>query len=273
MNDASIGHNSAAAPDNDPLLERLSKSYKPQIDLRDELVAAFARIQTKEITIYGRTVKAVVDEKMKEGVGIFVKKCRALAKQAKDIHGDEKKELLATTRKIDAFFLQDIVKKIDALKDDAEQLCANFDAAIIEAEEKRLEEERKAAEADAAQKAAEAAKIAESIKTEDDLEVALAAQDDAEQAALNAQAAAADAASLKPLEVTRTTSSAGVTQSTNINWTGRIVNLAEIDLNVLKPYFKLSEIEDACHKFGKATKGTLPAKGIVVERDFKSRTR
>lgn len=273
MNDATIGHNSEGAPANDPLLERLNKSYKPQMDIRDEIVAAFDRIPTKEIVVYGKTLKAVPDEKWKQNVGAFVKKCRALMTQAKDIHSDEKKELLATTRRIDNFFLADIVKRVEALKVAAEQLVANYDAQAIEEEENRLAEIAKIEREKAVQLQKEADERAAAIKTEDDLGVAIDAQDDAQHAQQVAMIAQADARNINPLDVTRTTSSAGVTQSTQVAWTGRILNLAEIDLNQLKADFKLADIETAVAKFGKRTQGTQQLAGVVVERDFRSRTR
>lgn len=272
MNDTSafIGHNSAGAPDTDPVLERLTKDYKPQCDERQEVIEAFARIPTQEITVYGRKRLAIVDPTWKAKIAVYVKKCRELAKKAKDIHTDEKADLLRTTRVIDNFFLAGIVKKVDEVKTLAEELVAAYDASLVEAEEKRRAEEAAAAKAEADRLAQAAASLAEGAKTEDDLDVALVAEGDAREAATAAQIAQAEASHVNTADLTRTRSDLGVTQSTTTKWVGRIVNLAEIDLNQLKADFKLADIEEAVDRFAKRTKGTMQIKGAVVERDFKA---
>lgn len=152
--------------------------------------------------------------------------------------------------------------RCDAMKDFAERAVGQYDR------EKREKERREAAAiADAARKEAQR-KLEEAASTTHSVLSDIALQE--------AEAAERRAAVLENAALTAgtgpTRTEAG-TISSGKKWDFRIVDTAKIDLNKLRPYLTVADLEKALRGYVRANRDTAPLAGVEIFQDTKTQFR
>jgi len=116
---------------------------------------------------------------------------------------------------------------------------------------------------DAAEKARqEAEQAAAALTTTEDLDAAVRAEEAATQAAIAAQQASV-AVAAKPSELGRVTSSFGSTQSLRKKWVHKSVDMATVDLDLLRAYLTPDDLDKAIKKAIKAERLQIMGGGRV----------
>ena len=222
---------------------------------RDALIASSGRvppITTDEIS--GKV--ADLDEQLAKFI-----------KAAKDWKDKSKEPVLVLDRAImqqHANLVTTIVSTKDTInKMQTDYLRKKADAEL--AERRRIEQEAR----DAAEKLRlEAEQAAAALTKPEDLDAAVRAEEAATQAAITAQQASV-AVAAKPSELGRVTSSFGSTQSLRKKWVHRSVDMATVDLELLRAYLTADDLDKAIKKAIKAER--LQIKGVVIEEEYKAR--
>ncbi len=235
-------------------MERLSEDHKSLFD-SVEAIADRANNGPREI-------KSGDDL---DACGKLVKDAGALWKKADTARKDEKQPYLDAEREVDDFF-RDALARLKRIKDAFEGVGTAYQRKVdaekrraAEEEAQRLRDEESARLAEAAKAAAEnRAPIAE-------VQEALA-EDAGDRAARAEEVAHASAADL-----TRTTTTSGITVSASSPWTFEITDYAAINLNDLRPYFKREDVEKAIRLAVK--QGLRHHIGINIFQDVKARFR
>jgi hypothetical protein len=253
-----MGHN---AP---PLAERLKDDHAPLVD-EVEGLAIVANALPKAIE---------TDEDLSK-LGKVVISARATAAKLESARKAEKEPFLVAGRAVDGFF-GDMCERVNriakALQSRADAYQAEK-AAKARAEADRLrriaEEEARVARAEAerqrriAEEAEAKNRATMAAKHEEKSQIADLKATVAETAAL-AAAATADA---KAADLTRVRSE-GVLVSSKAPWTFQIEKLGEIDLEVLRPYFAVGDIEKAIR--GAIRGGQREIKGLRIYQETKA---
>lgn len=223
----------APADDTELLRERLLETASPLISRYEQLQAAFE--DAPEI---------IADEKTNGKVADLARQISACRKNAEAMRVAEKEPHMAASRAVDGFFKNTLLDKLDGLFRTLEKRITIFQRAKAEKERLAREAEARRLKDIAEKEAEEAAKKAAAMQTPVELGDALKAEDQAKQTAADA-AAAAVTASASNAELSRTRGDQGAVASLRTFWDFRDLDRAKIDLEALRPYLTVADIEKA----------------------------
>lgn len=234
-----------------PLKDRLALDYEELISAI-EAVAAEANALPKEIADDDDNAKA----------SDVVKRVSARLKDAESFRVAEKEPFLQGGREVDGFF-KELTDRLTRMKNGLSARLTAYMQAKAAAERRRLEVEAAAARAEADRKLAEAAaaEIANKPVT------SAMALEGAQQQERNAWDAEARAAQAKPAELARTRSAEGTVATLQERWTFEITDLDAVNLNALREYIPLPDIEKAVRRFVGVHKATRKLDGIRIYRE------
>lgn len=258
MNDSpTTGHNMPPA-DADPIRDRLDEDYISLATRQEELLAGLERapdtVEDKE------TCSKMID---------FVKQLKLTAKQADGYREDEKKPYLEGGRTVDAYFKTKAAPLLEAAKK-LEGRITIWQRKVAEEERKRRLEEERLAREEQERLEREAQEAADAATTEEGLDDAIAAEEVAEQAKTETESAekASNAAST---DMSRARTDSGTTASLSTFWNFRSLDMANIDLEALRPHINQDTIEKAIKAAIRA--GARDIKGVDIFEDTKSTVR
>lgn len=238
----------------DALLERLREENTDLLERADKLLGAAGRMP------------AIDNDDVAGKVIDYISQLSALNKAAEAKRTGAKEPYLEGGRAVDGFF-KTITEPVNKVKEAVNKLLTIYQREQeAAARRKRMEEERLAREAaeKAAREAEEAAKAASTDATLDD---AIAAEKAAEVAAADL-AKAAQAAEVKPAELTRTRGEYGAMSSLRTEWVFEDIERANLDLEALRPYLPDTGLEQAVRAFIKA--GGRELSGVKIYQSTKS---
>lgn len=235
------GHNlGPALSDEAALKARLTESHMALLERKAELLTSVMRMP-----------ETVDDDEMQGKFADMVKLIRACGKAAAGAHKAEKAVFLAGGRTVDAFFKRGVQEPLDAAQTKVEQRMTAYNVVKAEAEMNRLAAERKEREAAERAERERAERLAAEAETDADLDAAIVAEEAADVAATEAQEAAV-AAQAKPVDLTRTRGDLGATASMRMVWTGEILDVRMLDLDVLRPHLPYEVLERAVKAYVRA---------------------
>ena len=250
---AEPGHNEPPV-DLDPLLERLREDHADLLKRRDDLLGAIERSPTE----IGEG-----DEDMAGKLADFVdKQLTAFVKHAEAIHKHDKAPFLQAGRTVDSFLhtlIDDINKgkiKVNAVRKTYADAKAAKERRRREAEARLAREEQKRLECEAAEKAAK-------IKEQGDLDRALQVEEEARQAKIDADEAAAIAAA-KPAELGKSRGVHGGQTTLKQFWNVAEIDRDKIDLEALRPHFTDDALKRAAGSWKDANKEFLKSGGALT---------
>lgn len=231
-----------------PLIEALHDDHADLEKRRDELIAAAERVP--EITTPDVANK----------VADFVKQVQACIKNAEAKRVDAKEPHLKASREVDGFF-KGITDPLAVAKAAVERKLTVWQRAQAAIEQKRRDDEARAAREAAEKAAREAAEREATMKSSADLDGAVEAAAVAEQArkdALDAQRAA-DA---KAADMSRARGDFGAVASLRTFWDFSDLDIAALDLEALRQHFPVDAREKAVRSFIKA--GGRELRGVRI---------
>lgn len=235
---------------NPPIKEILADQYKELVD-EIEPLADRANALPREIE----------DDEGLGPVGEVVLDAKKLSRKLEDTRTTEKAPHLAAGREVDHFF-HPLIDRLDKIVSVFEAEATRYQRTKVEAERRRAADEAAKFRADEERKLREA-EVAKRDST--------AERKKDEAADLSNQAAEADRrADASPAELTKVRAENGVTASAKAKWTFRIVDLASIDLNSLRDFFRVEDIEKAIRSKVAIHKGNSKIEGVEVFEDVKA---
>lgn len=211
-----IGHNQ---PD---LKSSLELQYEEVIQRAGELIAAF-----------DRAPKEISDDETQGKMGDFVKQIGACVKTAEANRKNEKEPHLEAGRIVDSVF-KSVMEPLNKAKKSIENRMGVYARDKAETERRRL-----AAEAEERRKESE--RLAAEAATDSDLDKAVEAENTAIE--LEEKAAA------KPADHARVRGDFGSVATLRTEWGFEITNKDEIDLTALRPYLSPDAIEKAIRAY------------------------
>lgn len=221
--------------------ERLSEDHKDFIDRADVVIASCGRMPSE-----------VTDEDMAGKFGDQIKILTAAVKDANGRRTMEKEPFLEGGRAVDGFF-KTISEKLETHKREAQKPLAVYERAKADAERRRREEEARKAEAEAAAAAAAA------VDSEEALDAAVAAEEVAGKAVVEAGATAAD--------MSRTRGKFGSVSSLRTTWGFEDLDRESLDIEALRHHIPQAALETAVRAFIKAGGRELKGVRIVENTD------
>lgn len=236
------------------LREKLEEENQDILDRADQLLEAATRIP--EIT----------SDDIAGKVGDYIKQLTALNKTAETRRTAAKEPYLEGGRNVDGFF-KAITDPVADVKSRVSHKLTVFEREKeAAARRKRIEEERLAREA--AEKARlEAEEKAKTASDAASLDAAIASERAAEVAAADL-AKAAQAAEVKPAELSRTRGEYGSMTSLRTEWVFEDIVRADLDLEQLRPYLPTDGLEKAIRAFIKA--GGRELRGVTIYESTKA---
>lgn len=235
---AGIGGNNP--PDDVTILrEAMAVEAAPLLERKDELLET-----ALEFDVIG-------DEETSKRAADLIKGLMACRKAAEAARVARKEPFLAGERAVDGFYNTSLIGPLDKTKVNVERRLTIYQRAKADAErrEREAEAQRQREEADRQRAAAEAAAAA--IETPGDLSAAIAAEDQAAQAAADA-AQAKRAAEVKPAELSRTRGNLGAVASLRTFWDAENIDRATLDLEALRSHLPMEALEKAVRSFIRA---------------------
>lgn len=221
----------------------------------DELMAA-----------YGRAPAVIENDEIAGKTADFIRQIAACVKVAEDKRKADKEPTIEAGKLIDTFFSGVKTTLNGASTDLTTRVTAYLQKKARDELARRAEEER-VAQAEAARIQREADEAAAAVTTETTLETAIVKEEQATEAQQVAQKASA-AVHVRPAELSRTYSTGGSVASLKASWVGTIVNRETLDLNALRPYFTVAELEKALRAAVKA--GIRKIEGAEIKEETKA---
>lgn len=210
-----LGHNRERINIAETLRTRLELEHAEMCDRCNELTNAEGRLP------------AISDDETAGKISDYIKQIMAACKNAEGARIAAKEPHLEASRAVDGFFTKGIVDPLMALKRRVEaKLTRYLQEKAAREREARMEAERKAREAEAEARR-EADARAQALRTERDLETAVAAERAAHEASAN-RIAAAEAVNAKPAEMSRTRGDYGSVASLRTNWDYEVSDMAAV---------------------------------------------
>lgn len=241
---AGIGHNLPTDPA-EALRLKLEQDNEDITNRRDELFASVERLP-KEVT-------------NKEARGNFaelvrlLKKCKGIAEKR---HKDAKAPHLEAGRTVDDFFKRGCVEPLAAAAKKAESIMSVYDRKVLDEERRIRDEAARVAREEAERAAAEA-------ETDDELDDAIIAEEQAQEAIADANASVAD--------MTRGHGDMGAVSSMSAPWKHRNIDARTIDLEALRPYLNMEALDKACRAF--IRDGGRELRGAEIFQEYKTTVR
>ena len=236
-----IGDNQPNPFDGEAIRARLTDEHQNIVARVDELEASAKRMPDE-----------VKDEAMASkftDTGGFVMACRKAAAAARKA---EKDPYWEGGKTVDAFF-NTLIARLDVLKGQVQRPLTAYQLKKEAVERRCREAEAKAAEE-------EAARLAEEAKGDEDLDVAVIAEEVANKAAKEATAPAAD--------LSRSRGEYGTQSSLRKRWTHRITHKGSIPLDQLREHFTDDSIDKAIRAFVRS--GGRELAGVKIFQEAKS---
>lgn len=230
-----IGHNNPPIVDIEPITSRLETNNAELLSRKDQLLARAAESPN------------FIADGDDDGAGLLGNLIRDIAAANKDAEArrvGEKEPILKAGNLVDGFFKARIMNPLATAHGERSRVLTSFSVRKAAAARAKLEAEaaRLRAEEDARRKAAEAAAAA--IQNEVDLRRAVAAEKVvAQSAAITVKAERAAAA--PPADLARARTDTGTLMSLRKETVVEITDTTGVDLNTLRPYFKVDHIESA----------------------------
>lgn len=159
-------------------------------------------------------------------------------------------------------FFQTITVRPENIKAAFQVIVGEYDARLREEARRRAAEEAEAARLEAQRKLEEAAASGDGVMSDVVMNEAAAAEHRAKH--LEKQATAAGAGPTR-------TEAGSISQRTT--WTFRIVDASRLDLNKLRPFLGLADIEKALRGYVKANRDTAPLAGVEIYPETKAQFR
>ncbi len=238
---AELLHHNNPPPDllaGDALREKLASENNDLIRRRDELLAAATRIP------------AIDSDDIAGRVSDYIKQLTALTKAAESKRTGAKEPYLEGGRNIDGFF-RAITDPVAKTKTAIERRLTDY----LRDKEARARREREEQERLARQAAETARREAEArarvLADEPSLEAAIAAEKAAETASADL-VRAAQAAAVKPAELSRTRGDYGAVSSLRTQWVFDEIDRPSLDLEALRFHIPADGLERAVRSFIKA---------------------
>lgn len=261
-----IGHNKP--PDDIAiLLDRIERSAEAITKRRDELIGSF-----------GRAPAVIETEDQAAKVADLVSMISKCAKSAEAMRENEKAPFLSGGSAVDSFFHKNFHVKgaktatapLDIAKSALEKRLTDYQRAKADEERKAREAEAQRQREEAEKAKREAEEAAKAMQTDEDLQKAIAAENDAKQA--QADVVQADrAAGAKPAELSRVRGDFGALSSLHTWWDHDSLDRDKIDLEALRPYLAIADIEKAVRGYIKANFTTdKPGEQITGVRIFQN---
>lgn len=233
-------------------------------ELSDTLIDENQAIVDRCNDLLAREIMTVDDEISAKAASDYVEEIKKERKKVEAKRVDVKEPYLEGSRRVDGFF-RSILDPLDGLQVRVEQQRLRGYLRKKADEERRAREEaERIAREEAARKQREAAEAAARLKSEEDLKRAIAAEAEAQTATVEHQRAIKSAAA-PVAELARTRSDDGALATLRTFWTFKDMNRREIDLEALRPYLALADIEKAVRALIKS--GGRELKGVVIFQD------
>lgn len=235
---------------NPPIKEILADQYKELVD------------QIEPLADRANALPRKIDEDDDLGpIGEVVLDAKKLSKKLEDTRTTEKAPHLAAGREVDHFF-HPLIGRLDKIVEVFEDLATRYQRDKAEAERRRASEEaaRLRAEEDKKLKEAQEVKRESTAERKKDEAASLCHQATSAEQRTTASAA----------ELTKVRTGNGVTASAKTSWNFRVVDLAIVDLNGLRDFFRLEDIEKAIRSKVSIHKGNTKIEGVEVFEDVKA---
>lgn len=223
----------------DPLLERLQENHADLITRRDELLAGIARAPV-----------IINDEETAGKMADFAEQLTKFVKRTDAVHADEKAPFLTAGRTVDNFW-HSLKDDIATGKTSLNVVRKKYADAKAAEELRRREELARMAREEAERLEREAAERAAAMENESDLAAAQKAEEDAEQARLDAEKVQ-KAADAKPAEMGRSRGDYGGLTTLKQFWDFADLDRAKLDLEALRQHIPEEALEKAVRSFIKA---------------------
>jgi hypothetical protein len=233
-----VGHN--RAPAIEILRDELELENEPLLKRAADLAAAAGRMPEK-----------VLDDETAGKFSDMVKLVAAAIKASEAGRVGKKEPFLEGGRAIDGFYKKRISDPLLAIKASVESRLGVYLRAKADRERRAREEAERLAREAERKAQEEARKAAEEMQNERDLQVALDAQQRAQDAAV-ASVAASKAAAAKPAEMARTRGDVGSLGTLRTHWTGEVVDRDTLDLGPLRQHLSLDDLNKAVRAYVKA---------------------
>jgi hypothetical protein len=243
-----LGHNSP--PDDITILrERLEDEAASLLRRRDELLGSVDRAPLE-----------IGDDDTAGRVADLIKLVMACHKNAEAARVARKEPFLASGRAVDGFYKQ-ITDPLERAKKTVESRLTAYQRRKADEERRRREEEARAQAAEAERQRRDAEAAAAALKSEEDLDAAIIAEEHAAQAAADA-VQAQRAAEAKPADLSRSRGTFGSVASLRTFWDFTDLDRAALDLETLRPHLPQDAIEKAVRSFIKA--GGRELRGVKI---------
>jgi hypothetical protein len=241
-NVAYIGHND---PPPESTLDRLRSDHANLIARKDELLGGCERAPS-----------VIEDEETAGKMADFVQKqIDPFLKRALAVHEAEKEPFLSGGRTVDGFW-HSLVDDLRKAKDGLNAVRKAYADKKAAEERRRREEEARKAREEQERLAREAREREAAACNEVGLDAAIAAQEAADRARLNADEAAR-AAAAKPAELGRSRGDYGGLTTLKQFWDFADINRGAIDLEALRGHIPMDALEKAIRSWIKANADAL----------------
>lgn len=242
MNDLSpgLGHNEPP-PDlltGEALHNKLEEDHAALVARRDQLLDAEARIP------------AIEDEDTARRAGDYIKQIMAATKALEGARVAAKEPFLEGSRVVDGFFKM-VSEPLAKLKRKVEDNLTLFLRKKADAERREREERERQAREEEAQRRREAEEAAARMRSQQDLDEAVAADERARQAEAD-RVKATKEAEAKAAEMSRTRGEYGSVSSLRTDWDFSDVDRETLDLETLRPHLPRDAIDRALRSFIRA---------------------
>lgn len=245
-----IGGNMPPEP---TLKERLTETYAPMIAEVDRIAEVATALP-----------KVVGNDKDLDRVGVVVKDAKAMAKRLDGARKAEKKEFDDKGKEVQAHF-NPVIERLGLIAERLEDRATAYQREKLAAERREREEaarklrEKEEAERRKAQQAEDAGRAAVAGRAEDRAEIA------GQRAAELEDQAAGSAADL-----TRTRGASGTLATSKTTLDFRIVDIAKVNLETLRPYLDREAIEKAIRSLLRFQKGNAVCEGVEFFENVKA---
>lgn len=241
----------------------------PPLITRDQLAVDFAHLSSSVVELedaYKAEVPSVVEDD--EDLAIITRNGTsviALLKRIETSRKEQVKPFQDAESTVNDFLKRELPNRLNTIKTALESLSTAYQRKKAVREQKARDQQAEAARQLAAEAAA---KVAQAVKT-GDVQAATAAV--TESNSLTAFANKATAAAAAPVNSMAKFSTDAGSASLVDNWTFEELDLDQIDLNALRPFFVRAAVEAALRQFIKS--GRREINGARIFNDNKSRFR
>lgn len=252
----SVGHNQPPT-DESAFLVELETRHAELLDRRAELVDAAERAP-----------ETIEDEETAGKAADYIKQLTAHEKTADRARTDEKAPYLSRGKWVDGFFKSTAVEGIAAVKKTMTDRLTAYQRRVAAEERRRREEEERRQREEAERQRREAEERAAAAETEEDLEAAVQAEQQADEAQEQAERAER-ASQAGAADMSRSHSSAGTVASLRTTWQCTAYDPVTVDLEALRQHFSRDAIEKAIRSYIRA--GGRELGGAAIEEVSESR--